>query len=90
MRKVIGGLFLFLFLSGFVVAGSQSEVNVTLVVSDSDVVSVVESSVSLSFWGVYGDYVVIALILLVIVLLWLKGFSRGRKSKVVRRRKRKK
>ena len=93
MKRGIGCLlFVVLFLSGFVVAGSSSEINLTLFVSDdvvADVDSVVESSASLSFWGMYGDYIVIALVLLVIVLLWLKGKSFSKSKKVIKKRKKK-
>jgi len=89
MKKEIGGLFfLFLFLSGFVVAGSSSEINVTLIVFDDAVSdSVAESSVFFNFWEMYGTYIVVALILLIIFVLWRKGFSG---SKKVVRKKRKK
>ena len=88
MKKIGGLFFLVLALSGFALAGSSSEINMTLIVSDPAVASVVGSSASLSFWGIYGDYVVVGLILVVVGLLLVKVFSK--KKRVSRRKKKKK
>jgi uncharacterized membrane protein YdbT with pleckstrin-like domain len=84
MEKEVGGLLLMiLLLSGFAVASSFSEVNVTLFVSDGS-----ESDVS--FWDVYGNYVVVALVLLVAVVLWMKNSGSSRPRRGAKRKKKRK
>jgi len=71
--------FVVLFMSSFVVAESNSEINLTFSISDG------AESDGDSFLEMYWDYIVIALILLVIVILWLRrrgsSGSRGKKRK---------
>ena len=78
MRKVIGVLLLVFFVASFVVA-VKSEVSANFVV-EKDSGGVVDYVPQGGFWNNYGDYVVGALIVLIIGWIVFKRVGKGGKK----------
>gem|GEM_PF-2365257 len=83
MRKGLVFTLLFLVLCEFAVGGVYSEVETNFVV-----MGVGGVSNDLSFWGMYGDYIIVGAIVLVVVVIYLKMIKESKKSKkkVVKKR----
>ncbi|MFH0711825.1 MAG: hypothetical protein V1889_01835 [archaeon] len=76
MKSWLVVLMLVLIMCEFVVGGVYSEVETSFVISPSE-------EVSLGFWGMYGDFLVAGLIVLVVVVIYLNA---GKKVKRKRRK----